>query len=128
MATILSKNLKTLRTRKGFSQYQIAKLVGTTGNNWSSYERGKTEPSVSTLVKLSLIFQLSIDKIVLGYNPLERPGVPEEFIRDLDLIRRKCEDINSSVKILQSQALISAKKRTGRSPSGILYNLDQRAL
>ncbi|NOS92487.1 MAG: LexA family transcriptional regulator [Cyclobacteriaceae bacterium] len=61
---MIHENLKALRVKSGLKQEEIANLVGITGKNWSSYERGKTEPNIETLVKLATEFKITVDTLV----------------------------------------------------------------
>lgn len=60
----LSKNLKFLRLKSGFSQDYIAEILGyksyTTIQKW---EMGVSEPSISVLNKLSKIYNVNMDDI-----------------------------------------------------------------
>lgn len=62
--SLLAKNLKALRLKSGLTQQEIADLVGITDKNWSSYERGRTQPDVDTLVKMANVFKVSTDALI----------------------------------------------------------------
>jgi transcriptional regulator with XRE-family HTH domain len=64
MKSALSANLRELRQKRGMKQAEIAGLMGTTDKNWSSYERGITEPNIATLVKIAKIFGISVDTLI----------------------------------------------------------------
>jgi transcriptional regulator with XRE-family HTH domain len=64
MKSSLSVNLKELRQKRGLKQAEIADLMGTTDKNWSSYERGITEPNIAALVKIAKIFGVSVDTLI----------------------------------------------------------------
>ncbi len=69
--------LKYLRNEENWSQsYLAAKLDISTGT-YSSYERGISDPSLSTLIKLSDIFKVSIDYLAQG-KEFALPLTPEE--------------------------------------------------
>lgn len=51
-------NLKTARSEKGFSQQQLADLVGVSRNTISSIETGQFNPTA----KLALILCIALDK------------------------------------------------------------------
>jgi transcriptional regulator with XRE-family HTH domain/signal peptidase I len=69
--TIFSKNLKTLRAKKGYKQAEIAESIGITVSTWSNYEVGKSEPSLELLIKISDFFGTSVDALL---SPAEQPG------------------------------------------------------
>lgn len=71
--------LRSLRERKCLTQEEIAKKVSLSQNGYSSYESGRTEPSISTLCKLADFYDVSLDYLVgrdriddVGYLTLEQ--------------------------------------------------------
>lgn len=54
----LKNNLKDARTEKGFSQQQLADLVGVSRNTISSIETGQFNPTA----KLALVLCVALDK------------------------------------------------------------------
>ena len=61
---LLEERLKQLRKSTGFTQQQIAQMLGIDRSSYSYYEMGKTRPSIKILIKLSCIFRVSIDYLV----------------------------------------------------------------
>ena len=55
---ILKNNLKAARSKKGFSQQQLAEMVGVSRNTISSIETGQFNPTA----KLALILCIALDK------------------------------------------------------------------
>lgn len=55
---ILKNRLKEARTEKGFSQAQLAELVGVSRNTISSIETGQFNPTA----KLALVLCIALDK------------------------------------------------------------------
>ena len=53
--------LKQLRTSKGLSQEQLAKILNITKSMISAYENSVRLPSYSVLTKIALSFNVSID-------------------------------------------------------------------
>ncbi len=64
-------NIKKLREEKGFTQKEIANLLGVTHTAISNYEKGIREPNIKNLIKLADIFGCSLDELL-------REEVPEE--------------------------------------------------
>lgn len=56
--------LSRLRHEKGYTQKEVAKLLGYGSTAISNYECGRTEPSIQELKKMSFLFQVSIDYLV----------------------------------------------------------------
>lgn len=61
-----------LRKEKGMSQISLALKLNVSQKMISAYETGKSEPSVSTLMKMADIFNTSIDYIT-GYCDVRQP-------------------------------------------------------
>ena len=55
---VLKNNLKVARSEKGFSQQQLAEMVGVSRNTISSIETGQFNPTA----KLALILCIALDK------------------------------------------------------------------
>ena len=56
--------LKELRTNKNISQKKIAKDLGFSESHYQTYEYGKTEPTISKLIKLANYFDVSVDYLI----------------------------------------------------------------
>lgn len=62
--SILSDNLKFLRSRAGRSQQSIASQINLPRSTYAAYEEGKSEPPIAMLRILSSLFEVSIDIMV----------------------------------------------------------------
>jgi transcriptional regulator with XRE-family HTH domain len=61
----LSKNLKKLREKKGFSQDRLAKLADVANNTVIKIEQGENKnPTLETLKKLSDALGVSLDDLI----------------------------------------------------------------
>lgn len=56
--------LKYLRENKGLNQTQVASILGLSQTGYSKYETGENEPSIQTLITLSILYNTSVDYIV----------------------------------------------------------------
>lgn len=61
---IFGKRLKEIRTEKHLKQTDIAKMLNVSGNTVHSWETNKQEPSMTTLLKLSEILEVSLDYLL----------------------------------------------------------------
>lgn len=57
-------NLKRLRTNKEFTQEYLGKVLCLSRTTISNYEKGKMQPSIETLIKLSEIFNATVDELI----------------------------------------------------------------
>ena len=58
--------LKRLRDKRKWTKVQAAKAIGITPGAYGNYEYGNREPNIETLVKISEVFDVSIDYLILG--------------------------------------------------------------
>ncbi len=59
-----ASNIKLLRKRKGLSQEEVAKSIGTTRSSLSGYENETAQPPFHLLLNLSDLYKVSIDKLL----------------------------------------------------------------
>ena len=82
-------NLEKIRKEKRISQTEIAKILNISQGSYSNYENGKREPDIKTLIKLSQIFNTSIDnlikenadKVTQGQHPIYQEELLNEIIK-----------------------------------------------
>lgn len=58
-------NLKMLRRMHNLTQTDIATITGTTKSTIAHYEQGYTQPPAIILLKLTVIFNITLDKLLL---------------------------------------------------------------
>jgi transcriptional regulator with XRE-family HTH domain len=74
--------LKEARTKKKFSQNELAKLAGIHVTNISRYERGENRPATDVLSKLANALDVTTDYLMSGSTE----QVAEENISDKELL------------------------------------------
>jgi len=62
--------LKNLRIQNNLSQKELASKIDLSSNIVCEYEKGRSQPSIETLIKLSRILNCSIDYLVGNENDL----------------------------------------------------------
>lgn len=85
---ILGDNMMLLRKKKGLSQADLGKLIGTSGDVIGRYERGDIKPSIEVVTNIAEALGVSIDylvgktKIVMDKETVDRlediSELPEE--------------------------------------------------
>lgn len=58
--------IKYLRIKEGMTQAQLSEIIGLSKGNISSLEKNRYEPSAKSLIKLSELFKVTTDWILLG--------------------------------------------------------------
>ena len=62
----ISKNIKRLRTEKGFTQDLLAEKISITRQAVSSWENDRTQPDVEMLGKLAEVLDVSLEELIYG--------------------------------------------------------------
>lgn len=61
---IFSKKLKELRTEKGLSQKELAKILKTNNSSICDWEKERSQPDLDTLVNMARYFNVSTDYLL----------------------------------------------------------------
>lgn len=72
----IGKVIQKLRTKRGFSQEQLADAAGIRQATLSDIERGKVKPSENTLEKISSALDASVNYIRIA--AIEPDNIPKE--------------------------------------------------
>lgn len=79
---MFSDILKQLRAESGVSQGRLAKSIGVSGGNVSSWESGESKPGYTALCSLAQFFEVSADYL-LELSP-KKEGGEDDGLRQLD--------------------------------------------
>ena len=79
---MFSDILKQLRAESGVSQGKLAKSIGVSGGNVSSWESGESKPGYTALCSLAQFFEVSADYL-LELSP-KKEGGEDDGLRQLD--------------------------------------------
>ncbi|MDE6001410.1 MAG: helix-turn-helix domain-containing protein [Clostridia bacterium] len=58
-----SKNLKDIRTAKGYSQQAVADKLGIAVSTYANWEQGRTQPSISDIIRLIAAFEIDANEL-----------------------------------------------------------------
>ena len=83
MSDFFNNNIKKLRERSGYTQKQLASLVGTDDTSISKYETGEICPSIKTLFRMAELFRVTPEQL-MGVKPLREYNGIEERLLNLD--------------------------------------------
>lgn len=86
---IIGQSITTIRKGKNYSQKEVAALLGISQATYSTYERGRTEPSAEILVRLSYLFECPVD-ILIQRDRLMR--TQEDAQKQLDDLKRQLQE------------------------------------
>lgn len=76
----ISERLHELRKQAGYSQEQVAEMLEISRQAVSKWESGQGKPEIDNIVKLTEIYNVSADYILLG---TERKSVPVPVKKEL---------------------------------------------
>ena len=102
-----SANIRHLRATKGMTQEQLAMIVGVSRQAIAKWEAGGTYPETEKLIRLSQIFECSLDDIITGdltTRPIEAaapaPGSPQDICGYDQAMRRFAMRLACGVAII----------------------------
>ena len=95
-------NLRLLRRACGFSQEDVANVLGVDRSAYSYYESGKTEPNMTNLVKIARMYRVSTDTL------LDNEG----FAATMCIDNEQVPETNMPVVILRTLKQCSNDERT----------------
>lgn len=99
---LTGKFIKELRKSKDLSQNQLADMIPISRQAISKWERNETIPDSSTLLRLSEIFNVTINELLLG-KKIEKPSIEELEKRALNIIDESNKKIyNNKMKFMYS--------------------------
>jgi len=67
-AEMFGRSLRALREDRGLVAKEVAELLNLNTDTILKYERGEREPSLLTLIRLSLLFGISTDRLITGQS------------------------------------------------------------
>lgn len=68
---VLGEKIKSLRVSRKMTQSELAEKLNVTKSTISSYENDSRQPSYEVLIKISSLFNVTIDSLLMG----ERNGI-----------------------------------------------------
>jgi len=64
VSLLLGERLRQIRKKHGYTQQNVADVIGVDRTTYTVYEIGPSTPSVSTLYKLSRLYNVSVDYLM----------------------------------------------------------------
>lgn len=117
-----SETLKDLRLSKNMSQKQLAEMLGTTNSSICDWERGRTEPDKTFVLKLADCLNVSTDYllgrtdemgtvVMSGHAPQLSTDEREVLSLYASLSPTRKEDLKIYLRALSGAGAISEKKK-----------------
>lgn len=105
--------IKELRTERGITQADLAKILKISDRAVGYYENGDREPDYSTLLKIADYFDVSIDYL-LGASDIKNPNESKNADKEFVAFYEGYKDLDDADKeILKAtlDAFVKAKKK-----------------
>jgi len=84
----VGNNIRELRKQRGWTQVELAKRLGCTQGMITAYESGRKYPNIDRAIRLTAVFDVSLDRLVFGEAVpnrkntvhIERPRLWNKFL------------------------------------------------
>ncbi|WP_290033289.1 helix-turn-helix domain-containing protein [Ligilactobacillus cholophilus] len=77
---LLNKQIKKYREKLGMSQDKLAEMLYVTRQSVSKWESGDVVPDLEKIIKMSKIFNVSLDNLILGVDDQKKSVDTDEFV------------------------------------------------
>lgn len=81
-----SEQIKMIRRRSKLTQEELAKKLNVSRQAVSNWENNRNLPDLEMLIKISSVFEISLDKLILGDAKINK--MTEKLIKDTDENRK----------------------------------------
>lgn len=93
---MINERLKKLRIERGLTQAELADKLGIAKTTLASYEQGKNEPNIRTIIRISMLFKVSTDYL-LGISETRSTNLGIAFMTNyLGLTERSIIELHSA--------------------------------
>ena len=92
---MFGRSLRALREDRGLVAKDVAELLNLNTDTILKYERGEREPSLLTIIRFSLLFGISIDRLITGQTAKLSmiPFASRENLSNVVVIRNKDDQV-----------------------------------
>jgi len=85
----ICEKLKKARTSAGITQEQVAEKIGVSRQTISNWENGKTLPDIMSVIKLSDLYQITLDELLKGDSKM------------MDKIKKDTDTVKSNQSLMK---------------------------
>lgn len=106
---LLGKRIKELRNKSKLTQTQLAEQVGVTKSTIVAYENDSRLPSYEVLIKMSKIFRVTTDSLLLNRNStvIDIDGLTDEQIEMIEKWIYYFKENNEIIEIVMNDKNIN---------------------
>lgn len=113
---IVAQAIQEIRKAKNFSQKEVAMLLGLSQPRYSGYETGRAEPPIEILVRLSYLFDVSVDMLTQR----------DRLHRTSKDIQRKINQLKQQIEEIEATLMESGSETTAAALDGMKKLLQER--
>ena len=121
---IVSKNLIKFRMAAGLTQLELAQKINYSDKSISKWENNSAIPDLEKIIKLSNIFEVSLDELVKGEGAPQRTvtmtAVPQERPKETGFLPRK---IAGTILLCMAFLVVMLFLVAGGRLTGFIYAL-----
>ena len=122
---MFSTQLKKYRKNNGYTQKQLAEVVGVTQKAVAKWETDKASPDPEMLQKISSILNVTVDSLLDGATPKDKSKMPKDlnkFLQQSEIIfdgnTYNLTDEERELVIKSLEVAFSAAKRANKRKKG----------
>jgi transcriptional regulator with XRE-family HTH domain len=78
-AGVIGQRLRDVRTGLGLSQEEVAYLADIHPTNYGKIERGRANPSMTTIVRIASVLDIDAGSLLTGLTIADLPGVHQHY-------------------------------------------------
>lgn len=98
--TLISDFYKSLRKSKGLTQKEVASALNIATQTYSSYEKGRTETPAEILVRLSYLYDISLDIL------MQRENMCKDILTTKEELSRANKEIDGLKEALNNKDIL----------------------
>lgn len=89
---MVARRLRSLREAKGLSQEKLGQILGMSQQAVAKWEKGINIPDANTLLKMSALYQVSVDYLLCNKISTQEQAVYDQRIRKLPPDKKRILD------------------------------------
>lgn len=106
----IGERIRQMRKEKGWSQDQLAEMIGADGRQISRYETNHNIPSVEIVIKLAQLFDVSTDYILLEDSPRKSLKISDQaFLKRFEEVSALSEQDRSSLFHIMDALVVKSR-------------------
>ncbi|MBX2846460.1 MAG: helix-turn-helix domain-containing protein [Saprospiraceae bacterium] len=109
--SFIGQNIKKIRTVKKLSQQQMSDILGVSRASVGSYEEGRAEPKIDTIIRIANHFSITIDALLtreISVNDIVNLKMDHtSFLPELPDVKQEVKDMDQDLDILTLTARLA---------------------